>query len=476
MKLSHDSDTIVAIATPLGPGGIGIVRMSGDKSLEILRSIFRPSNPKCSFRSHVLYHGFVFDPETNEEIDEALCVYMKSPKTYTREDVTEIQCHSGPAILNQILDLCLRQGARLASPGEFTKRAYLAGRIDLAQAEAVDELVKAQATGLSRMSLKGLKGALSQQVSSIKEELIYCISALEVAIDYPEEEGEILEEEDIRTRLESRVIGPVSRLIKAHEISAIHRFGAKVLLVGRPNAGKSSLLNALSCEERAIVTEVPGTTRDIIEKQIEISSIPVILMDTAGIRHSPDPIEAMGIDKIRQVAETADLFLWLVDPVQGLGPEEKEVAALTGENHKAPVVVVINKMDLIEPSRREGLKCELFSRVKDLLPQDREVEVCPLSARTGEGLPELARTISRLLVKNKEAQDVDIAPNIRHKEVFGKVLDSLLRAKKALYEGLSPEIVAIDMRQALEHLGEITGETVTEDILDRIFSSFCLGK
>ncbi len=221
---------------------------------------------------------------------------------------------------------------------------------------------------------------------------------------------------------------------------------------------------------------MPGTTRDIIEKQIEISSIPVILMDTAGIRHSPDPIEAMGIDKIRQVAETADLFLWLVDPVQWLGPEEKEVAALIEENHKAPVVVVINKMDLIEPSRREGIRRELFSRVKDLLPQDRQLEVCTLSAMTGEGLSELGWTISRLLVTDKEAQEVDIAPNIRQKEVLGKVLDSLLGAKKALYEGLSPEIVAIDMRQALERLGEITGETVTEDILDRIFSSFCLGK
>ncbi len=478
MKLFRDTDTIVAIATPLGPGGIGIVRMSGPASLAILKSVFRPANPNCAFKSHILYYGFIHDPQkVNSSIDEALCVYMKAPRTYTREDVVELQCHSGPAVLNRILQVCQGQGARLAGPGEFTLRAFINGRIDLSQAEAVDDLIRAQAEGLRRMSLKGLEGGLSRRIASIREALLSCISALEVAIDYPEEDNEILKQEQVLERIEAQVIAPVMDLINAYELSAVQRFGARVLLVGRPNAGKSSLLNALSCEERAIVTEVPGTTRDIIEKQIEIDSVPVILMDTAGIRDCPDPIEAMGIDKIRQTADSADMFLWLLDPVQGIGQEEAEVARLIGGSSEKPVALVINKVDKIEPARRQAVERELSLAAAGLLSARKGMRTCLVSAKTGQGLGRLGTAIAELLINDRRRMhEIDIAPNLRQKEVLKEVLSRVIAARKGLVGGLSVEIVAIDLRQALEYLGQITGETATEDILNRIFSSFCLGK
>ncbi len=477
MKLKRDSDTIVAVATPPGPGGIGIIRLSGNESLDILKTIFRPVNRNCPFNPRTLYYGFIFDPFSQQEIDEALCVYMKAPKTYTTEDVVEIQCHSGPVILNQILNLCIKAGARLAEPGEFTKRAFLGGRIDLSQAEALNDLIQAQASGLRRISLEGLKGGLAQRLTEIKQGLVYCVSALEVAIDYPEEDAEIIQQEKVISRLVNEVIGPIKKLIRNYELGAIYRFGAKVILVGRPNAGKSSLFNVLSCEDKAIVTEVPGTTRDIIEKQLEIRDIPVVLFDTAGIRHSPDPIEAMGIDKIRQIADSADLFLWLIDPTQGMGEEEKEVARLLASYGHGKFIVIINKLDTLDENSRKEVTSSIFERLRPILPDKSESPpLCLVSARTGEGLETLVDTIYRMLTQGEAPREVEIAPNLRQKEILQRTLDSLQTALRGLEVGLSPEIVAVDLRQALDLLGEITGETVTEDILDQIFSSFCLGK
>ncbi len=474
----REQDTITAIATPVGRGGIGIVRLSGNKSLAILRSIFRPSNPLCTYKSHMLFHGFIFDPETGTEIDEALCVYMKGPKTYTREDVVELQCHSGPAVLGQILDLCLRHGARLAEPGEFTKRAFLSGRIKLSQAEALKDVVDAQASGMSLMSLKGLKGDLAERFSAIRDGLLHCISALEVAIDYPEDESEILDQEDVKKVLEEQVIRPVSRLISAYENTMVFRSGARVILVGRPNAGKSSLLNALCGEERAIVTEVPGTTRDVIEKNIELQGIPITLTDTAGIRHSPDPIEAMGMERIRNIAHEADIFLWLLDPTQSIGKEEEEVANLLAEFGDKKVILVVNKMDTLEEEKSKDISERLIKDISEMMGRDdtKTLVSCLISAKTGQGLKQLCKRIVKSLLGDTRVKDVDVAPNLRQKEVLKKVLDYAIGAKRALGKGLSPEIVAIDLRQAIDELGKVTGETVTEDILDKIFSQFCLGK
>lgn len=478
MATHRDTDTIAAVATPSGPGGIGIIRISGSDSLYILKSLFRPSNPKCTYKSHMLYHGFIVNPESGQEVDEALCVYMKAPKTYTRQDVVEIQCHSGPAVMSQILELCLKAGARLALPGEFTKRAFLSGRIDLTQAEALNDLVCAQSSGLTLMSIKGLKGALAKRIEAIRKGLVYCLSALEVAIDYPEEDSEILSENHIIERLETDVIGPVVDLIKAYDVGAIYRYGAKVLLVGRPNAGKSSLLNALLCEERVIVTEIPGTTRDIVEQQIEIDGTLVTLMDTAGIRQSPDPIEAMGIDKIVKVAAVADVFLWLIDPIQGVGVEEEEVARLIASFGSKKIIVVVNKIDKVKYTEMGEVEELIRQRLAQLkgLDIDNKVPICLVSAKTGEGLQELTATISNALLQDGRIKEIDVAPNIRQKQVLQHMSCCLERAMGGFKRALPLDVIALDLRQALNLLGEITGETATEDILDQIFSSFCLGK
>ena len=473
MKLDKEFDTICAISTPLGPGGIGIIRLSGPKSLEILRSIFQPIKKDCPYHSHRLYYGFIVDKKNDEIIDEALCVYMKAPKTYTKEDVVEIQCHSGPAVLSRVLQACLEQGARLAEPGEFTKRAFLNGRISLSQAEAILDIITAQGQGLSTLAAHGLTGALSNEISKIKEELLFCISALEVAIDYPEDDSEIIGSENITKRLKETVIDGLERLIDAFEKSKIQRFGAKVLLVGKPNAGKSSLLNALCCEERAIVTEIPGTTRDILEKQIDIEGIPVILIDTAGIREAPNVIEKMGIEKIEDFAKDATLFLWLIDIESGFGEEDEAVLKFLLNHKNIKKIVVFNKIDKVTNFREKGAK---ILKIINSHFKEQELPYLFISAKQYKGLDELTEMIFKVLVGERASQEIKIAPNLRQKQVMEQALSFVRKAYNGLINGISPELIAFDLRQALNSLGEITGETATEEILDRIFSNFCLGK
>ncbi len=473
MKLDREFDTICAISTPLGPGGIGIIRLSGPKSLEILKAIFQPANKNCLYHSHRLYYGFIVDKKGNEVIDEALCVYMKAPKTYTREDVVEIQCHSGPAVLSHILQICLDKGARLAEPGEFTKRAFLNGRISLSQAEAVLDIVTAQGQGLSKLAAHGLTGALSNEILKVKEELLFCISALEVAIDYPEDDEEIIHSENIRKRLSEEVIERLKRLIDAFEKSKIQRFGAKVLLVGKPNAGKSSLLNALSCEERAIVTEIPGTTRDVLEKQIDIEGIPIILIDTAGIRDAPNLIEKIGIEKIKDFAREATLFLWIIDVETGFETEDEAVLRFIAKHKNVKKIIVFNKIDKVNDFKERATA--IFHRIKELL-NEQELPFVFISAKKHKGLDKLSNIILQVLVGERAPQEIKVAPNLRQKQILEQTLSFVSEAYNGLLNSISPELIAFDLRQALNLLGEITGETATEEILDKIFSNFCLGK
>ncbi len=474
MTKIREDDTIAAISTPLGAGGIGIVRMSGPLALDILKKLFSPSAHHCRFKSHTLYHGIIRNPEQDQIVDEALCVFMKAPKTYTREDIVEIQCHAGYSILRQILELCIRHGARLAEPGEFTKRAFLNGRIDLIQAEAVLDLTSAQASGLSHMGARAVKGELSKRIRSIRKGLVGCLAALEVAIDYPEEDHEILDQADIKRILEKEVIEPLQTLIRAFDRSKIHRFGAGVLLVGRPNAGKSSLLNALSCEDKAIVTEIPGTTRDIVEARIEIGGACITLLDTAGIRHEPDPIEAMGIGKIRQLAPTANLFLWLLDISKDFNDSDEAVLDMIKSFDHIPVIIVFNKVDKIEIGHK-ALARRLLEKITAHHEKLVDTPYCLVSAKRHSGLDQLQKSICETLL-GTEARIPDVAPNLRQKEILEKTLILSHQALQGLIGGLSPEIPAMDIRQALDHLSETTGEFVTEDVLEQIFSRFCLGK
>ena len=470
----REEDTIAAISTPVGAGGIGIIRMSGPLSLSIMRQIFRPSDPSCPFSSRRLYHGFISSPETGHELDEVLCVYMKAPGTYTREDIVEIQCHAGHAVLSQILALCTSLGARLAEPGEFTRRAFLNGRIDLAQAEAVMDLTCAEASGLSSIGMGTVRGELSGRIESIRQGLVSCLAALEVAIDYPEEDEEIIDQARLNSVLEDEVIKPLAALIDAFHRTTIHRFGARIILAGRPNAGKSSLLNALSCEDKAIVTEIPGTTRDIVEARIEIGGACVTFLDTAGVRNRPDPIEAMGIQKIKEIAPSARMFLWLLDITENFGDSDAAVLEMLETFGTIPVVIVFNKIDKIV-EEAETLSQPILKKVEALSPKLAESPCCFVSAKRNTGTGSLQDLIGQILL-GKENRLPAVAPNLRQKEILEKTLNLAEQGLKALSQGVSPEIPALDIRQALNYLGEITGETATEDILEQIFSRFCLGK
>ncbi len=470
----REEDTIAAISTPVGPGGIGIVRISGSDSFAILNRIFLPSKSFCTFDSHHLYHGFVIDPGTGQEIDEALCVYMKAPRTYTREDVVEIQCHAGYAVITRILDICIASGARHAEPGEFTMRAFLNGRIDLVQAEAVLDLAGAEATGLASMGISAVQGRLSERIGQIKYALVASLAAMEVAIDYPEEDSEILKDAELEAILETQVIQPLETMVNDYNRTRIHRFGANVMLTGRPNAGKSSLLNALSCEDRAIVTDIPGTTRDVVEARIDIGGAAVTLMDTAGVRDRPDPIEEMGIRRIREIAPDVQLFLWLIDISRDLESADMAVMEMLEDFRQKPVIIVFNKVDLLEGGTQEQAE-KILGQIGDKSRRLSGSPYCMLSAVEGKGL-EALQTLMKDALFGQEATLPDVAPNLRQKEIMEKTLAMVRQALEGLCQGLSSEMPALDIRQALDYLGNITGETATDDIMEQIFSRFCLGK
>ena len=474
MKLNREFDTICAISTPLGPGGIGIVRMSGPASPTILQSIFSPASKDCTYESHRLYYGHIIEPDTGNIVDEALCAYMKAPHSYTREDVVEIQCHSGPAVLTRILQLCVESGARLAEPGEFTKRAFLNGRIGLDQAEAIMDMISAQGQGLCKIAAGGLSGALGQKINNIRDELLFCLSALEVAIDYPEDIEEIVESEKIAQRLEHKVVADLKELINAFERTKIQRFGARVMLLGKPNVGKSSLMNALSCEERAIVTDIPGTTRDVIEKNIDIGGIPVILTDTAGIRNAPDPIERIGMEKTKEFVEDSILLLWMLDLEAGFSHEDAKVAEFLTDHDSSIKIMIFNKKDAVPHPDKKAT--EMLEKLSSIHANISSLPKHIISAKKHEGIEELISEMERLLISGESYNEISIAPNLRQKELLEKTLLNVEECIKGLIQGISPELITIDLRQALQYLGEITGETATEDILDEIFSKFCLGK
>ncbi|MCG2768654.1 MAG: tRNA uridine-5-carboxymethylaminomethyl(34) synthesis GTPase MnmE [Anaerolineae bacterium] len=460
MRYSLD-DTIVAISTPIGEGGIGIVRLSGSETVSILSGIFVkgriPASGERPFgmSPNRLHYGHLVDPDTGETVDEVLASYMPAPQTYTRQDVGEINCHGGVVPLRHILEICLRQGARLAHEGEFTLRAFLNGRIDLAQAEAVLDIVRAKTeTGL-RVAMGQLGGGLSQHIRAIREELIPALAHLEASIDFPEDEippyevGPAIQKG--RERLE--------QLLSQANRGMIYRHGVRTAIIGRPNVGKSSLLNALLRTSRAIVTPIPGTTRDTLEETINLQGIPLVLIDTAGIVSSDDLIERLSIERSRQALEQADLVLMVVDGSLASTPADEEIAALIGDK---VTLLVVNKLDLPQ--------CGEIA----LLPKRRRAHV---SALTGEGLPDLEQALVDLIFGGEVASaGLPLVSNARHEDALKRALQSLCDAQRAQDQNMSEDFVAIDLQAAINALGEITGETASEDLLEVIFSSFCIGK
>lgn len=456
-------DTIAAIATPPGEGGIGIVRVSGPEAVRIGDKVFRPrkGRPLKETETHRLRLGWAVEPESGEILDEVLAVVMRAPRSYTAEDVVELHCHGGPLACGRVLQAVLRAGARLAEPGEFTRRAFLNGRLDLAQAEAVLTIIRARSRAGLAAAVGQLAGDLSGRVKELKDEITGVLAAVEASLDFPEEVGEPGPAE--RERL-VRVKEGIARLLETWDEGRILSRGVKVALVGRPNVGKSSLLNALLREERAIVSEIPGTTRDTISEVVQLGGIPCQVVDTAGLREAAEGVERLGIARSRAAAEAADLVLLVLDLTAGITPEDESIA----EELKGKTVIVVgNKVDAVEQVDRERL-----ARWAGEWPW------IVVSAKTRAGLEDLARIVRDTVLGGRAWREPGepVVLRERHRAALERALRSVEEGLAAWEEGWSWDVVCIDLYAAWEALGEITGETAREDLLDRIFSEFCLGK
>jgi len=461
----YTEDTIAAIATPPGRGAIGVIKISGDSALSILKKIFRPLKPRTDFESHRLYYGFIVDPRDEKVIDEVLAVYMKKPKTYTREDVVEIYAHSGYYILKKILELVFLAGARPAEPGEFTLRAYLNGRIDLSQAEAIQELVSAKTETALNLALNTLMGKLSEKIIYLKNELMEILVLVESAIDFPEEDIEIMEPEKLSQKIKEKILPTIDTLIKNYEEGKIYKEGISLVIAGKPNVGKSSLMNAFLKEERAIVTPIPGTTRDFLEEEATIEGLPVKLIDTAGLRETEDIVEKIGVERAKKKFKEADLILFLVDVSEHPSEEDYKIYK---EVKNFPHLVVLNKID-IKPNYLEEWKKELAKWGIE--------EFLEISVKEGKNLDVLCKKISEKITSEKGREVPEVVPNLRQKVALEAAKEYLLNALKELEKpNPLPELVAIEIRSAVSSLSEIIGEVTTEDVLTQIFSTFCIGK
>ncbi|MBN1277402.1 MAG: tRNA uridine-5-carboxymethylaminomethyl(34) synthesis GTPase MnmE [Deltaproteobacteria bacterium] len=458
----QNDDTISAVATPAGRGGIGIIRISGPRSFEIAKKIFTPKIPIESFQSHHLYLGQFYDPFSDTCIEEILISFMKAPHSYTREDVVEINSHSGYIILTRILRIVLDLGARLANPGEFTLRAFLNGRIDLTQAEAVIDLINSKSEmGLSLLH-KQLQGSFRKKIEEIRKNGVSILAHSEAAIDFPEE-AEVMSQAKFASLIQNELINPAESLITANAGRRIWVDGIKTVIIGRVNAGKSSLLNQLLDEQRAIVTPIPGTTRDVIESTVTIGGIPLRLMDTAGLRKARNEIEKLGVSLTRQKLSEADFVLFVIDRSRPISPDDLNIVDQVREKN---TLIIINKIDL--PSR---ISKNIFDK------EFRGFPVTNVSALTGQGLDQLRKAIQDCLIKDgADVEMPDIAPNLRHSTALSEAVKSFRNALHNIEQDMPMEIISFDLKTGLDALGEIIGETTNEDILNSIFSQFCLGK
>ena len=470
-----NNDTIAAIATPIGRGGIGIIKISGEHALLIAESIFQktvikpdtlPALDSDTFHplsSHHLNHGHIVDPEKERILDEVLLSVMVAPNTYTKENIVEINTHSGHVVLASILNLVLKQGARLAEPGEFTKRAYLNGRIDLTQAEAVIDIINSRTDKALEVATSQVKGRLKENVESIRDSMLAILTEIEAAIDFPDDVGEIIRTDATMNMLEEQIIGGLKTLLDQYENGHILKEGIKIAIVGRPNVGKSSLLNRLIQDDRAIVTPIPGTTRDLIEETLNIRGIPVIVADTAGLHKTDDPVEVIGIAKTKEYIDGSDLVLFMVDASAQLTSEDHTICETIGNK---PCIFVVNKSDLVA----DDFEIKTPAQWADY-PSIK------ISALYGNGLSSLKDLIAKVSIGEHRLEvQSTIIPNLRHKMALDRSLLLVQSAVKEIREAASSELIAIDIQEAIDNLGEIVGMTTKEDVIDQIFSRFCIGK
>ncbi|SDF54216.1 tRNA uridine-5-carboxymethylaminomethyl(34) synthesis GTPase MnmE [Sporolituus thermophilus] len=460
----YQEDTISAVATAVGEGGIGIIRLSGPQALKVADALFRGVRGRraSDVASHTVAYGRIVDPATETVVDEVLLLVMRAPRSYTREDVVEIHCHGGPAPLRKILDLTLAHGARLAEPGEFTKRAFLNGRLDLAQAEAVIDIIRAKTDASLRMAVNHLAGGLSAQIRTLRDDILAMIAHLEAAIDFPEEDIEELAAEQAAAGING-LLAAIDKLLATAQTGRILREGLETVIIGKPNVGKSSLLNALLREKRAIVTDIPGTTRDIIEEYVNIRGVPLKIVDTAGIRETTDLVEKIGVERAQEIMRRADLVLLVLDASAPLSAEDRQVLDMLQQQQ---VIVLINKTDLPVRLELDEVTARMAGR-----------RVLRISVLEGTGLDELEQAIVDMVYAGKAApSDSAFVSNVRHAAALRQARQHLADALATTSAGMPPDFVVIDLRAAWEKLGEITGETVGDDIIDQIFARFCIGK
>ncbi len=455
-------DTIVAIATAPGEGGIGILRISGEKSLEVAQSIFESVSGKRidEYNNRTLIYGNIVD--NDKIIDEVLLAYMKGPKSYTAEDVVEINCHGGFISVKKILELILSKDVRLAEAGEFTKRAFLNGRIDLSQAEAVIDVINAKTSKSHEVAQEQLEGALSHKIRSLRDKVTELLAHVTVAIDYPEEDIEFITYNTLKEKTEE-LEKEIKKLFDSSESGKIFREGLKTVIIGKPNVGKSSLLNLILGEKRAIVTDIPGTTRDVIEEFVNLRGIPIKIVDTAGIRETEDVVEKIGVEKSRKSLSSADLVIMVLDYSEKLTDEDMEILESID---KSKTVVLLNKTDLKKQIEEE--------KISNYVENNSIIEI---SALKQEGIEKLEDKIESLVYKGEVRNSSDIViSNTRHRDALAKAHKSVLDALDAIYQNMPLDFIEVDLKNIWDYLGYINGDTVTEDLLDNIFSNFCIGK
>jgi tRNA modification GTPase len=461
-NLLANTGTIAAIATAVVPqqGSVGIVRVSGSQAMVIAQTLFHAPG-RQTWQSHHILYGYIRHPQTQQLIDEALLLIMQAPRSYTREDVVEFHCHGGIMAVQQVLQLCLENGARLAQPGEFTLRAFLNGRLDLTQAESIADLVGAKSPQAAQTALAGLQGKLAAPIRQLRANCLDILAEIEARIDF-EEDLPPLNEREIISEIE-KIAVEISKLLATKDQGELLRTGLKVAIVGRPNVGKSSLLNAWSQSDRAIVTDLPGTTRDVVESQLVVGGIPVQVLDTAGIRETVDQVEKIGVERSRRAANAADLVLLTIDAAAGWTEADQEIFLQV--QHR-PLILVINKIDLVKP--------ELITSRN--YPQTIK-QIVQTAAAQSQGIDGLEKAILEIVQAGKvQAADMDLAINQRQAATLTKAKMALAQVQVTISEQLPLDFWTIDLRGAIQALGEITGEEVTESVLDRIFSRFCIGK
>ncbi|GAE26204.1 GTPase and tRNA-U34 5-formylation enzyme TrmE [Halalkalibacter wakoensis JCM 9140] len=455
-------DTIAAISTALGEGAIGIVRLSGDDAIRIADQLYSGKNSLEEVPSHTIVYGHIVDTTSNERVEEAMVSVMRAPRTFTREDVVEINCHGGLLSVNRVLQLALRHGARLAEPGEFTKRAFLNGRIDLSQAEGVMDLIRAKTDRAMNVALKQVDGRLSKKIAVLRQALLETVAHVEVNIDYPEYDAETMTHQMLEEKA-SFVIKEIEKLLGTAKQGKILREGLSTVIIGRPNVGKSSLLNSLVHENKAIVTDVAGTTRDIIEEYVNVKGVPLRLVDTAGIRETEDIVERIGVERSREVLKKADLILLVLNYGEELSPEDE---ALFKAVEKMNVIVIVNKTDV---EQKIDLK-----KVQQLAAARPMVTT---SLLRDEGVDQLEQAIANLFFEGEiEGDDVTYVSNTRHIALLEQAKATIEDAVASIEIGVPIDLVQIDVTRTWELLGEIIGDSVQESLIDQLFSQFCLGK